>query len=50
MRMDWFSTLSLLFIALVVVGLILYALQNRTPTPTKLRLPIHRSAEPSDGE
>lgn len=50
MRMDWFSTLSLLFIALVVVGLILYALQNRTPTPTKLRLPIHRSAEHSDGE
>lgn len=44
-RMDWFSTLSLSFIVLVVVALILYALQSRTPTPSKLRLPIARSAE-----
>lgn len=45
-RMDWFSTLSLSFIVLVVIGLILYSLQTRTPTPSKLRLPgVHSTDE-----
>ena len=36
--MDWFSRLCLLFIALVLVGLFVYAHKMRTPSPGKARL------------
>lgn len=37
--MDWFSLIGMLLIVLLVVGLIIYAIQDRPPSPAKLRLP-----------
>ena len=37
--LDWFSTLGLVLIVLIILGLIAYSLSNRPPSGAKMRLP-----------
>ncbi len=42
--MDWFSTAGIVVIVLVLVGLVVYSVSNRTPSPTGVRLPGREAA------
>jgi len=38
--MDWFSSLGLILILLIVIGLIVYSVWIRSPSESKIRLPV----------
>lgn len=42
---DWFTWVGILLIVLVIVGLVIYSIQTRPPSPAKLRLPGASSTE-----
>jgi hypothetical protein len=37
--LDWFSTVGMTIIVLIIVGLVVYAIHTRTPSGAKMRLP-----------
>jgi RNA polymerase subunit RPABC4/transcription elongation factor Spt4 len=41
---DWFSTVGIAVIVLVLVGLVVYSACSRAPSPTRVRLPAMGSS------
>ena len=37
--LDWFSTLGMVLIVLIILGLVAYSVSRRPPSGTKIRLP-----------